>query len=169
MTDSTRSANLRALLLPGPPIPRGSGGILGAIEYAATVEQVRRDWREPHEVSAREDGTERWTYYGTLCWNGLLLFAVVIPIPLLVPVGHERVSVDFRNGTAVFGEAIASEELWQAFLGIHLHDGWAAQAGSRQWSQIPETRLSRASGSAAKMRPPRPPGPPHFRFLGWYR
>jgi len=117
----------------------------GALQFVATDEQVRRDWGDPSEVSFGDNGLERWTYYGSLRWNGLLLLAVVIPIPLFVPLGRERVSIDFRNGKAVFGEAIASEDLWQAFLGLHLHDGWTAKAGSRDLSQIPEVRVTRAS------------------------
>jgi hypothetical protein len=118
----------------------------GAHQFVATMEQVGRDWGPPSQISFDANGTERWTYYGPLRWNGVLLLAVVIPLPLFIPMGRERVSIDFRDGTAVFGEAVASEEAWQVFLGLHLHDGWTAKAGSREWSRIPQVRVTRASG-----------------------
>ena len=91
------------------------------------------------------DGTELWTYTGGLRWNGVLLFVVIVPIPLLVPVGRDQVTLRFRGGEAVFGEAIASDETWEAFVGLHLHQGWTAMAGGRDLSKIPDVDLGRES------------------------
>ena len=114
-------------------------------ERVLAAADVRRAWGEPDEVTFRGDGSEIWTYRGGLRWNGVLLLVVVVPVPLLVPVGREQVSLTIRGGVAVFGEAIASEETWEAFVGWHLHRGWTASAGGRDLAKIPNVDLGRAS------------------------
>lgn len=107
--------------------------------------EVRRAWGEPDEVTNLGDGTEQWTYVGGLRWNGVLLLVVIVPIPLLVPVGRAQVTIRFRGGDAVFGEAIESGETWEAFVGWHLHRGWTATAGGPNLEKIPNIDLGRAS------------------------
>jgi hypothetical protein len=131
-------ANPSAASVPGY-LFKGSKG------HVATADQVRRDWGPATEIESRGDGVERWSYYGAMRWNGVLVFAVVLPIPLLVPVGRERVSIDFRDGVAVAGDAITSEELWSAFLGLHLHNGWTAEMKSRDLPEMPSVQLEKAS------------------------
>src|SRR6185436_8296771 len=80
----------------------------------ATSDLVRQDWGAPDQVEVHSDGIERWTYYGGVRWAGVVFCAVVVPIPLFVPVGRERVSIDFRGGVAESAEAVVSEELWHA-------------------------------------------------------
>ena len=116
-----------------------------AHDYVVTESRLREAWGEPAEVTTRDDGSRRWTYYGSMRLNGILLLVVVVPLPLFVPVGRERVSVDFKDGSAVFGEAVASEELWQVFAGLHLHDGWTLKAEERAWSGVPEVSLQSGS------------------------
>ncbi|WP_079436729.1 hypothetical protein [Zoogloea sp. LCSB751] len=48
---------------------------------------------------------ERWIYNKDVAWTGVLLFAVIVPIPLLVPVGHDHLAIDFRNDVLVNIEA----------------------------------------------------------------
>ena len=118
----------------------------GSAGHVATADQVRQDWGAASETQTCGDGVERWTYFGAIRWKGVLVFAVVLPIPLLIPVGRERVSIDFRNGVAVAGDAITSEELWSAFLGLHLHNGWTAEIKSLDLPDMPSPQLEKASG-----------------------
>ena len=129
-----------------PRIGRKPGHLMdGGDAHVLSDTEVRRAWGEPDEVAKPGDGSELWTYTGGLRWNGVLLFVVIIPIPLLVPVGREQVTLRFRGGEAVFGEAIVSDETWDAFVGWHLHRGWTAMAGGRDLAKIPDVDLGRAS------------------------
>jgi len=52
-------------------------------------------WGEPKSyVISRGKGLMR--YNGDLAWRGLVIF-VIIPIPLLLPVGHNEITLDFEN------------------------------------------------------------------------
>lgn len=129
-----------------PRISSKPGHLLeGSDAHAVSDTEVRRAWGEPDEITKPGDGSELWTYTGGLRWNGVLLFVVIVPIPLLVPVGREQVTLRFRGGEAVFGEAGVSEETWEAFVGWHLHRGWTATAGGLHLSKIPDVDLGRAS------------------------
>jgi len=129
-----------------PRISRKPGLLLdGSDAHVVSDTEVRRAWGEPDEVTRPGDGTELWTYVGGLRWNGVVLLVVFVPIPLLVPVGREQVTIRFRSGEAVFGEASASEETWEAFVGWHLHRGWTAMAGGLNLTRIPDVDLGRES------------------------
>jgi len=129
-----------------PGISSKPGRLLdGSAAHVVSDTELRSAWGEPDEVTILGDGTERWTYVGGLRWNGVVLFAAIIPIPLLVPVGRELVTIRFRGGEAAFGEAIGSEEMWEAFVGWHLHRGWTAMAGGLNLARIPDVDLGRPS------------------------
>ena len=59
-------------------------------------ESVLSTWGKP-DLSENVGGIERWTYNAGLSWRGVLLMAVVIPIPLAVPVGHDQLVLDFQS------------------------------------------------------------------------
>ena len=62
-------------------------------------------WGKPAAISrvAVGDTGEVWTYKFGLNWNGTILF-VLIPIPLELPIGRERVELLVRDGQVVSGE-----------------------------------------------------------------
>jgi hypothetical protein len=127
-----------------PQISSKPGHLLeGSAAHVVSDTEVRSAWGEPDEVTSLGDGTEQWTYVGGLRWNGVVLVVVFVPIPLLVPVGREQVTIRFRGGESVFGEAIGSEETWEAFVGWHLHRGWTATAGGLNLARIPDVDLGR--------------------------
>jgi hypothetical protein len=129
-----------------PQISSKPGLLLeGSDAHVVSDSEVRRAWGEPDEVTKLGDGTERWTYVGGLRWNGVVLVVVFVPIPLLVPVGREQVTIRFRGGESMFGEAIGSEGTWEAFIGWHLHRGWTAMAGGQDLARIPDIDLGRES------------------------
>lgn len=54
-------------------------------------------WGEPEaKKSLEENGEEEWIYRGGLAWRGVAIW-VVVPIPLIVPVGHNTVSMQFSE------------------------------------------------------------------------
>ena len=55
---------------------------------------------EPDRVEKAADGTEVWTYKSHVRWSGVVL-CVVIPIPLVLPVGRESTSFTVRDGVVV--------------------------------------------------------------------
>lgn len=74
---------------------------------AATLQQ---HWGEPREKLALNDGRETWIYGHDLRWSGVMLY-LLLPIPLLVPVGRETTSVDFENGQAVSVSRVEESEI----------------------------------------------------------
>lgn len=77
---------------------RGNIVFLAPNASAPTVNKatVRQGWGEPDRIEPRGE-LERWIYNKDVTWAGVLLFAVIVPIPLLVPVGHDHLAIDFRN------------------------------------------------------------------------
>jgi len=63
-------------------------------------------WGEPAAITPApgQDGGELWTYKFGLNWNGAILYVIIIPIPLEVPVGRERIQLLVRNGRVISGE-----------------------------------------------------------------
>ena len=59
-------------------------------------QQMRHAWGEPDEIQVGTN-TERWLYKKDRLWTGIWGAVVVIPIPLLVPTGRERMAIDFEG------------------------------------------------------------------------
>ena len=68
-------------------------------EPFTTTEQFISVWGKPksHEV---KDGQDYLTYNTDLAWRGLVIF-VIIPIPLLLPVGHNEMHLVFEHNQLV--------------------------------------------------------------------
>jgi len=62
-------------------------------------------WGRPKAIrpAAAPESGEVWIYSFDLNWNGAILF-VLLPIPLEVPVGRERVELLVRDGRVVSGK-----------------------------------------------------------------
>ena len=83
----------------------GRGGLVSDKETALEY------WGEPAaRVSLAPDGSEAWTYRGGVAWRGVAIW-VVVPIPLVVPVGHNEVTMQFSaSGDLVSGRAEQAAE-----------------------------------------------------------
>lgn len=58
-----------------------------------SASELRRTWGEPDRIDKRQDGTEEWAYKTPgFRWAGLVLYLVVVPLPVMVPVGSQTVS-----------------------------------------------------------------------------
>ena len=101
-----------------------SGGALmsgseGRTGMPATREQVTSHWGPPDEVERIGDHEERWTDDGALRWNGIMLALVIVPVPLIVPVGHDRVTFVVRDDRIVEAEVLTEDEA-AALLGVNI-------------------------------------------------
>lgn len=69
-------------------------------ELASTPEQLERERGAPDEKRV-QNGDEVWEYEKHRRWAGLVLIAGVAPLPLMLPVAHDRLEFRFRDETLV--------------------------------------------------------------------
>jgi hypothetical protein len=86
-----------------PKISRTRGAIdmrkTGTEVDLKTATELRTQWGEPDEIEWRENGKEEWIYKtGGLRWSGMVLYLVVIPLPAMIPVGSQYVSLLIHDG-----------------------------------------------------------------------
>lgn len=64
-----------------------------------TVKELRTQWGEPDRIESRDDGKEEWIYNtGGLRWAGMVLYLIVIPLPAMIPVGTQDISLLIHDG-----------------------------------------------------------------------
>ena len=74
---------------------RGSIGLhkVGAEATPPTATALREQWGQPDRVESGEGGRSEWIYTTRgYRWSGLVLYVVIVPLPLMVPVGSQYVS-----------------------------------------------------------------------------
>ncbi|MFT7464565.1 MAG: hypothetical protein ACI9EF_002921 [Pseudohongiellaceae bacterium] len=81
---------------------------------------LEHTWGSPDSIEHLESGIERWTYYLGLPWNGVVLSALIMPIPLLVPVGREWVSFDIENGLVISASGEKDTSRCSALYGFYV-------------------------------------------------
>jgi hypothetical protein len=87
------------------------------------MEKLEMMWGKPTIVQD-ESGREIRTYQqNKFRWNGALLF-VVIPLPILIPVGYERYTAIVEQGKYVSATHLDGTIRWGAMCGFafNLHD-----------------------------------------------
>lgn len=89
-----------------------------------TAEDLRKFWGPPDWADRLETGGELWRYHFGLRWNGVGLLLLVVPIPILVPVGFEYVDFVIEKGVVTKAatkehNAIASYGCLVSVLAIH--------------------------------------------------
>ena len=71
---------------------------------------VLRIWGPPTRIARISDSKERWTYRSSeLRWVGIELVAL-FPLPLIVPVGHEKVTLTFQDDRLMRAEVLKQDE-----------------------------------------------------------
>ncbi len=82
---------------------------------AFTREDVERVWGPPTRLERDGAEEERWTYVSSdLRWTGVELI-VFVPVPLIVPVGHESVTLMMKDGLVVDAEVMKQDESHAVF------------------------------------------------------
>jgi hypothetical protein len=79
-----------------------------------TAEDLRRYWGPPDRIRAA-GRTERWQYNFGVRWNGVGVLVAFVPLPLLIPVGHEYIEFTIENGAVVKAKAV--EDDWVGMYG----------------------------------------------------
>jgi hypothetical protein len=97
-------------------------------EDVKTGSELRTKWGEPDRIVAREDGKEEWIYeISGWRWHGAILYAVIVPVPAMIPWGTQYVSFLMKD------EAIESATLgdWYFKVGAYCgyFSGWGCEAG----------------------------------------
>lgn len=80
-----------------------------------TSEDLRRYWGPPDSVERIPQGNEQWQYNFGRRWNGIGLLVAFVPLPLMIPVGHEYILFTIENGQVV--KATTKEDNWIAMYG----------------------------------------------------
>jgi hypothetical protein len=68
------------------------------VEYSK--QEVLQLWGPPYAKDL-EGETEAWRYHREIAFSGLMLVVVVVPVPLLVPVGYRDTILFFSNDKLV--------------------------------------------------------------------
>jgi hypothetical protein len=96
-----------------------------------SAERLQLEWGLPgriEQVSGDLD-TERWTYWmERLRWHGPLLIVVVVPVPLLVPFGHDYTVFTIQRGTVLDATEVRSRPKYGGFCGVPIVQALMLQA-----------------------------------------
>jgi hypothetical protein len=98
-------------------------------EDVQTAPELRTKWGEPDQVVAHKDGKEEWIYKTRgWRWRGAILYAVIIPVPAMIPWGTQYVSFLVNNGEI----ENATRVDWYFKVGAYCgyFSGWGCEAGS---------------------------------------
>jgi hypothetical protein len=80
---------------------------------------LKSNWGEPSSRAVDETGTDVWTYHNGLKWVGASP-VVLIPLPLFVPSGKEKIQFGIKNGQITF---VKHETVRRMFLYLPIaHD-----------------------------------------------
>lgn len=63
-----------------------------------TSEELLAHWGKPDDIYKDELRKEIWRYEFGLRWNGLII-GFIVPIPLVIPVGHDYIEFHIQNNT----------------------------------------------------------------------
>lgn len=67
-----------------------------------TVKEIKEYWGEPDKRLQLDDNTEQWEYgLDSFRWHGAILWILLIPIPMVIPVGHDYSALFIHNGQVV--------------------------------------------------------------------
>jgi hypothetical protein len=98
-----------------------------------TATDLRARWGEPDRVVPREPGQEEWIYETDgLRWSGIVLYVVVVPLPAMVPVGSQYVSILIRDGhieSAARTDWSFKDAAYCGFFGM-MYGGWQCETGN---------------------------------------
>ena len=67
----------------------------GSIKIDSQVSAMRH-LGNPEEVVTYKSGSEKWNYNKSIAWRGVYI-VVILPVPLMLPVGHNKLSLHFAS------------------------------------------------------------------------
>jgi hypothetical protein len=93
----------------------------GVTPTSYTKADIRQVWGEPDAITLT-GGTEKWLYKGKLSWGGVMVIAIVVPVPILVPVGRDSTELIF-TGELLTGVVTDREKRFSFFCGPVMNGG----------------------------------------------
>lgn len=60
-----------------------------SVDQYPTKSLLLENMGAPNEIQCKPNKQETWTYYGEERWRGTFIWAVVVPVPLMVPAGKD--------------------------------------------------------------------------------
>jgi len=100
-------------------------------KFNLTSSDIEKVHGKPDKIISTENG-EQWYYPNGLKWRGVVVW-IVVPIPLILPVGHDYHVVNFSNGLCTSEEFQFDENDHGFACGLFWGDqyGSAFQCGTR--------------------------------------
>jgi len=91
-----------------PRINIEKGGLSGEDRPApwTKAEDLLKAWGAPDERKEADSKAQLWTYRLGVRWNGIVAIAVIIPVPLIVPVGSDYVEFRIENDWVVSARTV---------------------------------------------------------------
>jgi hypothetical protein len=95
-------------------------------------ESLKARWGEPDLIRTVDSGTERWDYAFGYRWNGVGVLAVIVPLPLFLPVGREHIYFFFEKDLVMRAEIFTDDfRLYAACFLFFIHaDTPSCEAGT---------------------------------------
>jgi hypothetical protein len=86
------------------------------VTNAYTAAWLKDHWGEPKSIrhAGTTDLDEVWTYKFGPRWNGVVV-VVLVPIPIALPVGRERVQLVLRDGCVTSGTQTRTQTVGEGF------------------------------------------------------
>ncbi|WP_338523807.1 hypothetical protein NUH87_29535 [Pseudomonas batumici] len=89
-----------ALALPGCVGITAVSGECHEVPYQASKARIHEAMGEPYRIEHGEDGKELWHYRNGLKWRGVFAFLVIIPVPLVAPIGLDDHTFTFEGDSS---------------------------------------------------------------------
>jgi len=90
------------------------------LDDANTLEKY---WGKPDRRLELGKGTEQWQYrLDRLRWRGAFIFVFFIPVPLLIPIGHDYVTLLIQEGQVLSAKKVTGTTKGEFFCGFAFAD-----------------------------------------------
>jgi hypothetical protein len=137
----TSTVHLRSPKLDGGAIKQTEG------EPTLAADDMRALLGPPNTIEHHTNGEEHWIYLGIdERWGGVILALVVIPLPLCIPVGRERLTIVVHEGVVVDAVADLKAESIAWFGVIYTGVCGVAKIGAYTEPEEPISHVVRSRG-----------------------
>ena len=90
--------------IPNPKIGKEKSQVWSTVstDTPLTTSLLLEQWGRPDRVAHSSDRSEEWIYWSTgVIWSGIDLWTILLPLPLAIPTGYDRVAFVVQDGEIV--------------------------------------------------------------------
>ena len=99
-----------------------------------TSEWLRTYWGDPYRINHNSGSSDEiWTYRFQSIWEGVVPF-VIIPIPLILPVAHEKICFSLHDGRVVCVSVTKSRTVGGTY-GVIPNPNGGGRFGAWNWDE----------------------------------